>query len=157
LLKAEDFVLAFYDMIIVHKYGSYETCSSLHLSYPCACSAGFRRPSTDLSGETNAARPRPSDHYREQLTLNTTEERAKMTGVACGARSEVTQDLRAGLKQVKWGPHFLHKHTSKARELSVNCTVPLVALLLPFIFGAIPINYRARSLPLSNIQLVSFT
>ena len=73
LLKAEDFVLAFYDMSIVYKYGSYETCSSLHLSYPCPCSAGFRRPSTDLSGETNAARPRPSDHYREQLTLNTTE------------------------------------------------------------------------------------
>jgi hypothetical protein len=80
LLKAEDFVLAFYDMIIVYKYGSYETCSSLHLSYPCACSAGFRRPSTALSGETNAARPRPSDHYREQLTLNTTEERAKIAG-----------------------------------------------------------------------------
>ena len=73
LLKAEDFVLASYDMIIVYKYGSYETCSSLHLSYLCACSAGFRRPSTALSGETNAARPRPSDHYREQLTLNTTE------------------------------------------------------------------------------------
>jgi hypothetical protein len=100
LLKAEDFVLAFYDMIIVHKYGSYETCSSLHLSYPCACSAGFRRPSTALSGETNAARPRPSDHYREQLTLNTTEERAEITGIACGARSEVTQNLRAGLKHV---------------------------------------------------------
>ena len=36
-------------------------------------------------------------------------------------------------------------------------SVTLVALLLPFIFGAIPINYSARSLPLSNIQLVSFT
>ena len=33
----------------------------------------------------------------------------------------------------------------------------LVALLLPFIFGAIPINDSARSFPLSNIQLVSFT
>jgi hypothetical protein len=65
LLRAEDFVPAFCDMVVVYKYGSYETCSSLYLSYPRACSAGFRRPSTALSGETHAALPRPSDHYRE--------------------------------------------------------------------------------------------
>src|SRR6266404_5108529 len=85
LPRAEDFVLAFCDMVVVYKYGDYETCSSLHLSDPCPCSAGFRRPSTALSGETNAALPRPSDHYRERLALNTTEQRAKITGVACGA------------------------------------------------------------------------
>ena len=33
----------------------------------------------------------------------------------------------------------------------------LVALLLPCIFGAIPKNYRASSLPLFNIELVSLT
>jgi hypothetical protein len=72
-------------MVVAYKYGTYETCSNLHLSYPRACSAGFRRPSTALSGETHAALPRPSDHYRERLALKTTEQRAKITGVACGA------------------------------------------------------------------------
>jgi hypothetical protein len=80
-LRAEDFVLAFSGMVVAYSCGNYEACSSLHLSYPRACSAGFRRPSTALSGETNAALQRPSDHYRERLALNITEQRAKITGV----------------------------------------------------------------------------
>ena len=55
LLRAEDFMLAFSDMVVAYTCGNYETCSNLRLSYPCAGSAGFRRPSTALSGETNAA------------------------------------------------------------------------------------------------------
>src|SRR6267143_5407793 len=59
-----DFVLAFYGMVNVYKYGNYETCCGLQLSYRCAGSAGFRRPSTALSGETNAALPRRSDRHQ---------------------------------------------------------------------------------------------
>jgi hypothetical protein len=78
---AEDFMLAFAGTISAYNCGNYETCTSLHLSYPRTCCAGFRRPSTALSGETNAALQRPRDHYRERLALNITEQRAKITAL----------------------------------------------------------------------------
>ena len=74
-------MLAFSGTFSAYKCGNYETCSILHLSYRRACCAGFRRRSTALSGETYPALQRPRDHYREQLALNITEQRAKITGV----------------------------------------------------------------------------
>jgi hypothetical protein len=102
LVRAEDFVLAFCDIVIAYRYGNYETCSSLHLSYPCPGSAGLRRPSTALSGETNAALPRRSDHYRERLALKTTEQRAKITGVTCGATLAVNDVSLANVPLSRW-------------------------------------------------------
>ena len=83
-LRQKILFLSFVTRLLQYKYGNYETCSSFHISYPCACSARFRRPSTALSGETNAALPRPSDHYRQRLPPNTTEQRAKITAVTRG-------------------------------------------------------------------------
>ena len=71
-----------YLSLLHHKYGNAETYNSYYIYYPCARSARFRRPSAALSGETNTALPRPSDHYRERLALKTTEQRAKITDVA---------------------------------------------------------------------------
>ena len=83
--RAEDFMLAFSGTISAYNCDNYETCSVLHLSYPRACCAGFRRPSTALSGETYPALQRPRDHYWERLALNITEQRAKITGVSLRA------------------------------------------------------------------------
>ena len=79
-----------------------------------------------------------------------------------GQKSEVTgQRSEAGDRRSETTPRRGLQANQLRENLNRNnnsCVQrDLVALLLPFIFGAIPINYSAPSLFLSNMQLVSFT